>query len=675
MSMNRSFHRRLGGRPVLAVSLAALLLGTSATLSAAAEPAVDGDEALRCAVERAVDLAEAQQALGFLGTMPDKIDALRAGASDETLVALGLADAAGQRTALGDRVIALADAPTASAADLELALGSPLDVTTAQPGVPARLRLDTTGSNGQTVVVTVSPAIVEGEGCPAGFDPVIRATLPGAEGMELVARGTGPVRTATLVLHNVPDGTPVDLSIVDVVGAPGRFEVSAEAWSAPAPTADESTTLLSVGDGPLTVQEMSVDGDRVVFAVSLEEGFETVLRVRGLAGAQPGVRVYQADDFGNVSGDAVYSSAFVPVVGATVDLAAALAPGFYAVSVEDIAGRPGVFLVDYSNSPYGAGFRTSGTIEVGDESLQALNSDLGFSIAEAGWYAFSTSSLDDVDPVLSLLDGEGYVIQESDDDAFSLHPLIIAELQPGDYSLALDGFDGMPGEVTLGAWRVEPPLLELGTVGLEQTIATETTLANFNIYRIVVEANELVDIDVEGAGDFDSTLALYDPWDMTVWVADDDGGVGYGSRIIDSFEGLDLLAVVASYDGARGGAYTISAVDHARMENIDETAVMLAPGGGTATGSLPGEGDISWFRIADGGDGDWHTITVRSQQMPYLTVDLFRRQADGYLWIDGLEGYDGLTEVSFEGDGSGDIFALVRNPSGEGAGDFTAEVD
>lgn len=674
--MKMSFHRRTCGRPVLAVSLAALLLGASAVGPATAEPVVDGDEALRCAVERAVDLAKAQQALGFLDAIPGTLDALRAGTVDPMLAALGLADAAGVRTALGDRVVALADAPPASAADMAFALGSPVDVATVRPGVPARLRLDTTGSDGQTVVVTVSPAIVEGEGCPVGFDPVVRATLPGAEGMELVARGAGPVRTATLVLHNLPDGTPVDLSIVDVVGAPGRFEVSAEAWSAPAPTADESTAMLSVGDGPTTVQEISVDGDRAVLVVSIEDGFETVLRVRGLAGAQPGVRVYQADSFGNVSGDAVFSSAFVPVVGATVDLASSLVPGFYVVSVEDISGRPGVFLVEYSNSPYGAGFRTSGVIEIGGETLQALNSDLAFSVADAGWYAFSTSSVEEVDPVLSLLDGEGYVIQESDDDAFSLHPLIVAELQPGDYSLALDGFDSMAGEVTLGAWKIEPPVLELGTVGLEQTIPADTTRPNFNVYRIVVEANELVDIDVEGgAGGFDSTLALYDPWDMTVWVADDDGGVGYGSRIIDSFDGLELLAVVAAYDGTRGGGYAISAVDHARMENLDETAVMLVPDAGPVTGSLPDEGDIAWFRIVDAGDGNLHTITLRSQEMPYLTVDLFRRQADGYLWIDGLEGYDGLTEVSFEGDGSGDVLALVRNPSDEGSGDFTAEVD
>lgn len=672
--MITSNHRRAGGRPVLAVSLAALVLGTCAASSAMAESVVDGDEALRCAVARAVDLASAQQALAA-AIATGTLDALRAGTADTTLVALGLAVEGGGRTALGDRAVALADAPAASPADLVIGLDGPITVTTTQPGVPARIRLDTTGSKGDTVVIVISPAVRDGDGCPVDFDPVVRATLPDTAGMEFVARGSGPVRTATLVLHNLPDGTPVELAVADVVGAPGTFEISAEAWSAPAPTEVDAAAMLSVGDGPVSAHELSVDGDRAVFAVSVEDGFETVLRVKGLAGAQPGIRVYEADSFGNVSDVPVFSSAFVPTVGATVDLAAALTPGFYAVAVEELSGQPGVFLVEYTNSPYGTGFRTAGTIEVGGESIQALNSDLAFSVAEAGWYAFSTSSYEEIDPVMSLLDGEGFVIQESDDDAFGLHPLIITELQPGDYSLALDGFDGMPGEVTLGAWKIEPQALALGTESLEQQVPLDTAMPNFLVYRVQTEASELVDLDVEGIDEFDSTLALYDPWDMTVWVADDDGGVGYGSRIIDSFEGQDLLAVVASYDGSRGGSFLISAVDHARMENLDETAVVLSPGGEQALGSLPGEGDIAWFRAADNGDGNWHLISVRSEQMPYLTVDLFRRQADGFLWIDGLEGYDGLTEVSFEADGSGDIFVLVRNPSGEGAGAFTAEVD
>lgn len=686
--------KRNGGR-ILIPAVAPAILSAVLLLSAASGfpvahaqgmPAIDGDEALRCAVQRAVDMAEVRQLHAIVMSDPSAAAMLGDIAGGKTgqgeglsllttlgLVAPGEGGAAGL-TDMGRRVFAFGEPGEESQASVVLPLEQTRSIAVDHPAGVAHLRLDTTGSGGQTIVVVVSPAVSDSDLCAAGFDPVVRANLPDMSDSQLLARARGPMRTATLFLHNVSDGVPVELTVADVVGAPGSFDVRAEIWPAQAPTGAANQGLLSVSEGPLAYHQVQTDGDRAMLAFSIEEGYEIpTLTVRGLAGAQPGVTVYAADAFGEISGDIAYRSSYVATPDATVDLGGVLEPGFYAATIEDLAGRPATYLIAYSVGGSGGGFRVSDTLEIGGESPQVLGSDLAFTIDEAGWYAFSSWSYDEVDPVMTLTDSSGLELYHSDDAAFGLHPLIVATLEPGAYNLAIDGFEGATGDVTLGAWRFEPELLELGTVSLQQQIANDLSRPNFNVYQISVVGNELVDIDIVGQNEFDSTLALYNKTDMTVWSADDDGGIGYGSRIIDSFDGLELVAVVASFDGARGGAYDISVVDHAKMENIAETAVAIQPAGPETLGNLGSESDIAWFRV-DPTQG-WHTVTVRSDDMPYLNLELFGEEPGGYFWMDSMEGYDGVTELSFEGDPQRAVFLLVRNPTGEGLGDFSISLD
>ncbi|MGY8995140.1 MAG: hypothetical protein ACKVH7_01725, partial [Alphaproteobacteria bacterium] len=217
---------------------------------------------------------------------------------------------------------------------------------------------------------------------------------------------------------------------------------------------------------------------------------------------------------------------------------------------------------EYSSDGFASQPRLYGDLYLNEETLQSLGSDLSFSVEEQGWYYFSTTSYDDVDPIMSLLDAEGWFLYESDDDAFSLNPLIIAELAPGDYTLVLDGFDGAFGEVYLSAYRIEPTHVSLETLGMAQQISDDYTQAPANVYIVDGAQGKLVDFDVDtSASGFDSTLAFYDTWDMTVWVSDDDGGIDYGSRIVDTFEGDGLIAVVAGFNGERGGQYDLTVVD------------------------------------------------------------------------------------------------------------------
>jgi len=310
-----------------------------------------------------------------------------------------------------------------------------------------------------------------------------------------------------------------------------------------------------------------------------------------------------------------------------------------------------------------------------DETVQQLGSDLLFTVEETGWYYFSTSAYDDVDPVMSLLDGDGWLLFESDDAAFSLHPLIVTELTPGSYTLTLDGFDGGYGEVILQAYQIEPTQVSLGAIGLHQTIPTDYTQAPANVYILDVAEGQLVDIEIDTSiSGFDSTLALYDTWDMTAWALDDDGGVGYGSRIVDTFHGASLVAVVAGYESTRGGEYSLTIVDHAKVEGLPESAEAIQPGPQAAQGTLLTDGDLTWMRLPALAEG-WYDIEVTSRDMPYLRADIYRYEPGyGFYWYDGHEGYDGEVFLSTDGNGIDDVFIMIRN-TGEQGGSFEVLVN
>jgi len=689
MPSNTGWRARRGTLVPAAIVMAASCLSLSFQPSRAELPslALDvADTATRCAIERAtarladVTALQVMEAAGLLEGFLAVADGQPAPDAEATrmLVALGVLTQDGAYLSdFGQSVKAYHDSRLAVAgqAVMELVVGGSSYQDTASSGGTSGFRIDTSGMTGGTLLVRLTPEAGRSAGC-ADFDPLVRASVAGA-GVEWIARGMGDGRVASLYLHDLPAGAAVDVRVADVVGADGRYTIEAIEVPRELPAVDDTTAGIAVGSGAtawLPLELGGEGGEVAAFRVMINEVGEASLTVTGLGDAQPGVTVYAADTWGQPTGEPVMRSPFVPTMDRTVDLGHLLGVGSYVVTVEELQRRPADMLVAYTSSGGGVAVRQGGSFEIGGETPQALGSDLAFAVTELGWYAFTTWSYDEVDPVMSLSGADGMLLQENDDSAFSMHPLIIAELMPGDYGLTLDGFDGSSGDVTLGAWRIEPQSLELGTLGLEQTIANDLAQPPFNIYLVTTSGSELIELDVAPLGDsLDSTVALYDPLDMSVWNADDDGGIGYGSRIIDSLGGTTLLAVVSAYDAARGGAYALSLLDHAIVENIVETAIPVAAAGPGAKGMLAMDGDIAWFRLEAAPAGQ-HDITVQSPTMPYLFVELFLHEDGGYAWLDGMEGYDGLTELLLDTDGTDDVFILVRNPSGEGTGEFTLTV-
>ncbi|MBT7645525.1 MAG: hypothetical protein HN768_00580 [Rhodospirillaceae bacterium] len=671
-----------------AIVIAGLLASTApAWAQSAGGPIdVDGDVDLRCAVSRAVERSSVEtlgrviESVGVAATF----DSLARGSIDGTnadhitlLSNLGLVSRDGSAfTSTGQALSDLrghAGGQTSASIALEssTSLAHAIDI----PGTNARF--SHTAADTGIVRIQVIPTGSASEGCGAGFDPVVRASIAGAGGLEHVARGIGSDRTAVLYLYDVPVGAEVDIAVNDVVGAPGGFDIRIDAVSQQIPSIDGTEPFVGVGDGGLAYRPITLErGQSAEVNMSISyEAWEPAVAVVGLNGAQPGVRVYESDGFGGVYGDAIFESSYLPTPDARVDLTEYFYGGEYIMVVEDLQRQAGTFIIEYTSDGFaGGGPRVYADLYLNEETVQQLGSDLSFWVEEPGWYYFETSSYDDVDPIMSLLDGDGWFLYESDDAAFSLHPLIVAELEPGAYTLTLDGFDGGYGEVLLSAYQIEPIQASLGTIGLSQSISEDYSQPPANVYIIDAPEGSLVDIDVDTSNSgFDSTLALYDTWDMTVWTSDDDGSAGYGSRLVDTFEGSQLVAVIAGYDGARGGEYSLTIVDHAKVEGLPETATVIAADGMPATGSLMMDGDIAWFRMPMLAEG-WYDIEVTSNGLPYLRADLYRYEPGfGYYWYDGYEGYDGEVFLTTDGDAMSDVLLLVRN-TGEEGGNFEVTV-
>jgi hypothetical protein len=645
---------------------------------------VDGDPALRCAVSRAVELSNVDllgRVIESVG-VSDTFDALSRGdaawANPDHIGLLKSLGVVGQDgtslTSAGQMLTDIRSSGVRAVSTSALTLNTPIQHDIALPGTSARFSLST-GAGG-TLRIVVSPQGNGNAGCSGDFAPVVRATLPGATGIEHVARGVSLDRGVTLYLYDTPADSSVDIAVNDIVGAPGSFSIVAEPAAEEPPFEYGSEPYVVLGDGSPAYLPVEVgQGESAVVALSISyDAWEPWFAVTGLGGAQPGVRIYETDGFGGSLSEPVFRSSYLPNGEAHVDMAEPLFGGEYLMVIEDLQRNAGTFLLEYSSDGFASQPRLYGDLYLNEETLQSLGSDLAFAVEEQGWYYFSTTSYDDVDPIMSLLDAEGWFLYESDDDAFSLNPLIIAELEPGDYTLSLDGFDGAFGEVHLSAYRIEPTHVSLETLGMAQQISDDYTQAPANVYIIDGAQGKLVDFDVDtSASGFDSTLAFYDTWDMSVWVSDDDGGIDYGSRVVDTFEGSELIAVVAGFNGERGGQYDLTVVDHAIVEGLPASAAIVEPGGPPVAGFLPLDGDIAWVRMPALAEG-WYDIEVTSD-LYYFRVDLYLyEEGVGYSWYDGSDDYEGEVYLSTNGDGVSDTFILVRNTSGEGGGAFEVSV-
>jgi hypothetical protein len=305
------------------------------------------------------------------------------------------------------------------------------------------------------------------------------------------------------------------------------------------------------------------------------------------------------------------------------------------------APRKGRYLLAVSGrnaDAYGPYLLASNVLKVYDGSPVAIGQtihdwsdsarSLPLHITSEGLYVLRMVSAD-FDTVLSL---EGNGVALNNDDADGSDSRITTHLQPGDYVIKADGYDGrMSGKYSL---TVESKPLPAGVV-----IATAGTLQPGQPvralyvgtpveYSLVVPSRQLLRLDMESS-EFDSLLEL---GGQGIELSDDDSGERLNARIVSLLE-PGTYTVQVKANGQDTGVFTLKA---------DLSAAPADAGGGTLVVGQPrsarllGNSVVTYqLRIPRNGD---YVIDMQSDDID-STLRLLR---DGQTLAEDDDGGDGL---------------------------------
>ena len=379
-------------------------------------------------------------------------------------------------------------------------------------------------------------------------------------------------------------------------------------------------------DGSAT-GEIETGGDRDWFAVELDAGSTYLIDLEGastgngtlfnpyLYGVHDPEGVLIAgttDDYGGVG----YNSR----VTFTAEDA-----GTYYVAAGAGGNWEGAYTLSVTEVPddFEATTQTTGTVEVdgsatgeieiyGDRDWFAVTLEAGrtYRIDLEGWWTGAGTLYN---PYLyGVHDAEGVLIAGTTDDnggeGANSRVTFTAE-DAGTYYVAAGAGGNWEGAYTLSVTEV-PDDFEAGigtsgavAVGGSATGEIETG-GDRDWFAVTLEAGSTYEIDLEGASTGNGTLYnpyLYGVHDaegvLIAGTTDDNGGVGYNSRVTFTAADTGAYYVAAGAGGNWEGAYTLSVT-----EVPDDFAAGIGTSGavavgGSATGDIEFEGDQDWFAV------------------------------------------------------------------------------
>ena len=444
----------------------------------------------------------------------------------------------------------------------------------------------------------------------------------------------------------------------------------------------------AVAVGGSATGEIETGGDRDWFAVTLEAGSTYEIDLEGastgngtlynpyLYGVHDAEGVLIAgttDDNGGVGYNsrvtftAADTGAYYVAAGAWV-----YGEGAYKLSVEDVT------------DDFEATTQTTGTVEVdgsatgeieiyGDRDWFAVTLEAGRTYRidlEGSWTGAGTL----YNPYLyGVHDAEGVLIAGTTDDnggeGANSRVTFTAE-DAGTYYVAAGAGGNWEGAYTLSVTEV-PDDFEagIGTIGAVAVGGSATGEIDFNgdrdWFAVEFEAGRTYQIDLEGSWTGGGTLFnpyLYGVHDaegvLIAGTTDDNGGVGYNSRVLFTAADTGAYYVAAGAGGNWEGAYTLSVA-----EVTDDFEA------GTGTSGAVAVGGSATGEIEAGGDRDWFAVALDAGRT-------YRIDLEGW-WT----GADTLSDSYLYGvhDANGDLIAGTTDDDG-GAGrnsrvDFTAEED
>lgn len=211
-----------------------------------------------------------------------------------------------------------------------------------------------------------------------------------------------------------------------------------------------------------------------------------------------------------------------------------------------------------------------GSFELGTTVSGGARQDWKFDVAERVAIQITTTS-DDFDTLLSLVDANGNLITENDDGADGTNSQIVALLEPGSYCASLKGFDGGGGAATVSVTDEleNPPAGPIETACSEPaitqdyeriispgigTIQTPIRVTPHSRSDWRVEISESMQLQIDAKSNvFDTYLTILDENGNLV-AENDDGLINTDSRIVEALAPGKYCIAVAGYQGEYGEA-------------------------------------------------------------------------------------------------------------------------
>jgi|GEM_PF-2228315 len=155
-----------------------------------------------------------------------------------------------------------------------------------------------------------------------------------------------------------------------------------------------------------------------------------------------------------------------------------------------------------------------------------------------------------LDPVLTLANAAGTVMERDDDSGEGLNARIVKDLLPGLYHVSIEGVGTGKGAYALHAGTVP----EVGVGG--EVVGTISDAAQSDYYRLRVDAGREIEISAEARGVFDPYLQV-EGIGSSFSRSDDDGGKGNNALLQMPLSAGQYYLMVRGSGASRTGSYNL----------------------------------------------------------------------------------------------------------------------
>lgn len=413
------------------------------------------------------------------------------------------------------------------------------------------------------------------QGRPSGAgtlsDPLVR--IFDVQGTFLAGNDDGGTGLESLLRYEAPYTGTFYVSARAYMAATGTYQLSGLALATLDDAAGSVATTASVSAAAGTGGAIEAGGDLDWYRLEVEAGLTYTVTLAGADGQggtledpvirvldEAGTVIARNDDGTTRDATAVFTAAADGVLYLEAGAAGAGDTGTYALSVtaEEIDDIPGDATSLATVEPGGT---LASAIEIGTDADW-----IGADLVAGGSYTLTVAGAsgrpDDLtldDPILALIDPDGFVLAVADDGGDTLDPALtfVAPID-GRYFFGVEGFYAdSTGTYELALSEAESidvagDLSTTGTIAPEETVTGLLEVAgDWDWYALELVEGEVIDVGLFGAGANFGTLAdpylrVYDD-EGTLLLEDDDGAGAFGFGPLDAGLSIEVLETGTYY--------------------------------------------------------------------------------------------------------------------------------